>query len=512
LVMPPKAAGAAPGPKKRNQGPDNGKRGPPSSSVVQPAQDPRLASASSQSKFIVAPLVVEGTNFNKLQFNDMIKLQMSDIRLTDIQLSRAGIFTLYAADVKSFNRLLNDLPPLLASNGQPAQSKVYVPRSIQRIKDTDKVAFVKRVDPEIPNDRILEALKSIGLEATNVMRLTGKDGNTATRTVKVTLATVENRNTFVHTGLQVDAMHFVAEAATQNTKPVQCYMCLQYNHVAKYCKTKQQVCARCGDSHRLDQCTAANDTLKCCNCNGNHLATSFECSKYKEQEKKARNMVNLYSSSSTSKPTPQAPAIHSASEFPPLRSPLQLQQQQLPTDFLEKIISALSSQMEKIIEETTTRLLSSFQQKIEQLEKSFLSRYHTTAPPRTNRKPKKTTKATHLQTIATTTAPSVDTADYSTLSSDDEGSVSVKRHIKEVQRLRRESQISDTAASATTAVAAAAVNTAKAKKKAKKQQEKAAVAAATTPGAKRPISLNNSLDASTAANKEQKTSDDNNNA
>ncbi|CAF1684272.1 unnamed protein product [Rotaria magnacalcarata] len=57
-------------------------------------------------------------------------------------------------------------------------------------------------------------------------------------------------------------MHFNAEAASQNKKPVQCYICLQYNHATKYCKTKQQICANCGDNHRIEQCTAANDAIK----------------------------------------------------------------------------------------------------------------------------------------------------------------------------------------------------------------------------------------------------------
>ena len=43
---------------------------------------------------------------------------MSDTKLSDIQLSRAGIFTLYSADVESFNRLLNDFPAILVANGQ----------------------------------------------------------------------------------------------------------------------------------------------------------------------------------------------------------------------------------------------------------------------------------------------------------------------------------------------------------------------------------------------------------
>ncbi|CAF1306598.1 unnamed protein product, partial [Adineta ricciae] len=103
-------------------------------------------------------------------------------------------------------------------------------------------------------------------------------------------ADAENRNTFVHTGLQVDSMHFPAEPATKNTKPVQCYICMQYNHLAKHCKTKKQVCARCGENHRLDQCTTPTDTSKCRN--GNHLASSVDYPKYKEQEKKAQNLVN----------------------------------------------------------------------------------------------------------------------------------------------------------------------------------------------------------------------------
>ncbi|CAF1508320.1 unnamed protein product, partial [Adineta ricciae] len=54
----------------------------------------------------------------------------------------------------------------LAANGQN-DVKVYVHRSIQRIKDTEKVAFVKRVDLEIPDDRITEALKDVGFDVTN---------------------------------------------------------------------------------------------------------------------------------------------------------------------------------------------------------------------------------------------------------------------------------------------------------------------------------------------------------
>ncbi|CAF4218567.1 unnamed protein product, partial [Rotaria magnacalcarata] len=128
------------------------------------------------------------------------------------------------------------------------------------------VAFVKKVDLEIPDNRITEALTKVGLDVVNVTRLNRKEGNIPTSTIKITSKDVNNRNTFIHTGLQVDSMHFNAEAASQNKKSVQCYICHQYNHVAKYCKTKQQICAKCCDNHRIEQCTTANDAIKCNNC------------------------------------------------------------------------------------------------------------------------------------------------------------------------------------------------------------------------------------------------------
>ena len=119
--------------------------------------------------------------------------------MSDIQLNRTGTFTLYALDVKSFNRMLNDLPAILTTNNYP-QAKIFVPRSIQRVQDTEKVAFVKRVDLELPEDRIIDALKKVGLDVINVTRLTSTYGKTPTRNIRITFSDVQNCNTFVQTG------------------------------------------------------------------------------------------------------------------------------------------------------------------------------------------------------------------------------------------------------------------------------------------------------------------------
>lgn len=132
---------------------------------------------------------------------------------------------------------------------------LYVSRSIQRIKDIEKVTLVKRVDSENPENRITDSLIEVGFDVESVARLTSKDRHNPTRTIKIIFKDYQNRNTFVQTSLQLESMNFPAEPAMFNNKPVQCYLCLQYNHVAKYCKTKQQLCARCGGNHHISQCS-----------------------------------------------------------------------------------------------------------------------------------------------------------------------------------------------------------------------------------------------------------------
>jgi hypothetical protein len=76
------------------------------------------------------------------------------------------------------------------------------------------VAFLKSVALEIPESRILQAIKEAGFEVMSVIRLTSRDGKMPTRTVKVAFSDIANRNTFTRTGLQVESMHFPAGPAT----------------------------------------------------------------------------------------------------------------------------------------------------------------------------------------------------------------------------------------------------------------------------------------------------------
>lgn len=361
--MPPKAGGGGGGNShnRRNHSADVRSRAKASRPSMGQVGKFSMAAKPIQPNFNISPLILEGVNLNKIQLNDILKQNFGDVKISNIQSSRTGAFTIQASDVKSFNMLLNEFQGFLSNNGQ-ASVKVFVPRSIQRIKDTEKVAFVKRVDLEIPDDRMLAAIKDAGIDVQNVARLNGKDGKTPTQTVRITFVDVANRNTFVKTGLQVDYMHFEAESASHNTKPTQCFLCLKFNHVAKYCKTNEQRCARCGDNHRKDQCTVTDDQVKCLNCKGKHEATSNECNVYQEQVKKMKTQVERYSSSSRSINIP--PKLN-GSEYPQLPNILNQK------DIIDEIINVMSNKMEKMLEESTLRLFYKLEQRIAKIEESL---------------------------------------------------------------------------------------------------------------------------------------------
>ncbi|CAF4349572.1 unnamed protein product, partial [Rotaria magnacalcarata] len=303
--------------------------------------------------------------------------------------------------IYSFNRLLNEFTIIRAANGQQA-AKIFVPRSIQRIKDTDMVALIKRVDLEIPDNRITEALTKVGLDAVNVTRLNRKEGNIPISTIKITFKDANNRNTFIHIGLQVDSMHVNAEAASQNKKSVQCYICHQYNHVAKYCKTKQQICAKCCDNHRIEQCTAANDAIKCNNCKGKYLATANDCPNVLEQEKRMLNLINQYSS--TSSATTTTPLLHDSNEFPSLPNMYQRQQDLLHNDILDELINLLT--IETLINDDATSS-SSFSDSDEDVQ--IVDTKDKKQPTTTTTKPKKQIKKPTTAPAATTAKPTTST-------------------------------------------------------------------------------------------------------
>ena len=64
--------------------------------------------------------------------------------------------------------------------------------------------------------------------------------------------------------------------------PIRCYQCQRYGHIAKNCHSVIR-CGKCGQNHDIKECKDEQQE-KCCNCQGNHKASSRDCEFYKEAQ------------------------------------------------------------------------------------------------------------------------------------------------------------------------------------------------------------------------------------
>lgn len=58
-------------------------------------------------------------------------------------------------------------------------------------------------------------------------------------------------------------------------KPMRCFKCQKFGHVAKLCKGEKR-CAKCGGAHDYGEC-GEGTIPKCCNCGGAHSAAYWGC-------------------------------------------------------------------------------------------------------------------------------------------------------------------------------------------------------------------------------------------
>ncbi|CAF2000809.1 unnamed protein product [Rotaria magnacalcarata] len=183
---------------------DTPRTGIPIANVVQRSvpEDGIQQTSNMKQQFRIAPLIIEVESLTKVKLNNLIKTYLPDVRVMNIQTNRLNSFTLYANDVKSFNQLWIELPKVIQLNEKKV-STVYIPRSIQRIMENNKEAFVKMVDLEIMDEDIKSALEDQEFKYEKVTRLLNKE-KILIKTIKITFVDSANRDLFVKLGLQID--------------------------------------------------------------------------------------------------------------------------------------------------------------------------------------------------------------------------------------------------------------------------------------------------------------------
>ena len=151
-------------------------------------------------------------------------------------------------------------------------------------------------------------------------------------------------------------MHFISEPAKYKNKPLQCFKCFKFGHLAKYCKSANQICSRCGETnHKYDNCQNKNKTPICSNCEGDHVATSMDCPKYKEFQRKIPKTIDQYSTSSKG---PSASLVNNnwndPKEYPTLKPIMESEH-----------ISTITEQIITIVEQATQRIFDSLNKKFQ---------------------------------------------------------------------------------------------------------------------------------------------------
>ena len=178
-------------------------------------------------------------------------------------------------DVKSFNRLLSDVTTIIKTNTDK-QAVIYIPKSIQRILENNKEAFVKQTDLEITEDEIKQVLEEQDYKSEKITRLVNKVSRPL-KAIKITFTNGYNRDLFVKLGLQIDSLQ---NQQSTTINPHNVLNVSNFGHIAKYCKGEKQICSQCAvEDYTYVNCTHRNERPLCRNCKGEHNATFTECSK-----------------------------------------------------------------------------------------------------------------------------------------------------------------------------------------------------------------------------------------
>ena len=104
------------------------------------------------------------------------------------------------------------------------------------------------------------------------------------------------------------------------TKPIRCYRCQRFGHVAAACLAKGERCSMCSGPHRTQQCltkmqNSETINLKCANCGEPHSANSNKCPVlHNKMHKKMTSVTTNLRITSMKHATP--PPLVTSAEFP----------------------------------------------------------------------------------------------------------------------------------------------------------------------------------------------------
>ena len=220
-----------------------------------------------------------------------------NIKFAKIQrLHKRGI---YIRSTKETKELAEEL---FLKKGLPADAfrsqKLYIhPPGEQRQRPEDgRKIVVIQLERSLPEQEVMDELKAEGVEVDEAFWLTGDQRYSGK--LCIVLKDEEVAKDFKAKGeIKLNYCFYEVEGYKPTQKPVQCFRCLEFEHISPVCKEpeEKQKCLRCGKTgHSNKDCPVPiGDTkqFKCANCGKNHLAIDKKCQSYIDAKKKLDDTI-----------------------------------------------------------------------------------------------------------------------------------------------------------------------------------------------------------------------------
>ena len=267
-----------------NKNNDNRKRGQGKSGQnTRTKPEIRTRKALSKDSVLIAITEIpENTYLNSIKMENMILNSFPKLKET-------GMWTKYIVNKRLQGKCYVTLPKdhfneniseVIQSQIGFVNSKVKVINYINDVPEKNHKVVAIGVHQTISEDDIKTELAKSNIKINKVQRL--KFNGQPTRKVIIQFENEQDMKIALYSGI-----YFGCESFRTAPQVTQCYKCQGFNHIAKDCKNAQK-CLRCAGAHKSIECPDKNKDslkLKCSNCNGEHVASSKECPKFKEQIK-----------------------------------------------------------------------------------------------------------------------------------------------------------------------------------------------------------------------------------
>ena len=231
--------------------------------------------------------IPENTYFNSIKMENMILNSFPKLKET-------GMWTKYRVNKRHHSKFYVTLPKdhfnenvteLIQSQKGFENSKVKVIKGINDVPEKARKVVAIGVHQTISEDDIKAELAKNNVIINKVQRL--KYNGQPTRKVVIQFENEQDMKIALYSGNYFGRIRIRCESYRTAPQVTQCYKCQGFNHIAKDCKNAQK-CLRCAGAHKSTECPDKNKDslkLKCSNCNSEHVASSKECPKFKEQIK-----------------------------------------------------------------------------------------------------------------------------------------------------------------------------------------------------------------------------------